>query len=136
MDLEVRRFEFSAQSTIGGFLIGGGFFCWSLEDPSRDGPKVMGETCIPVGTYTVVLDWSNRFQKQMPHILDVPGFSGIRIHPGNDAADTSGCVLLGFQRAQDQIWDSRLAFDLFMEKFTKAVTDGEKVTIRIAEGIL
>lgn len=72
--------------------------CYSLEDPVRpEGNKVWGDTAIPKGTYKVALRYSNRFQKELPGVQDVPGFDGILLHGGNTKADTHGCPLLGTQ---------------------------------------
>ncbi len=77
--------------------------------------KVKNETAIPKGTYKLVLDYSNRFKRIMPHILDVPGFDGVRIHSGNKKEDTEGCILLGKTRVgDDRIADSRVAYAAFM----------------------
>jgi hypothetical protein len=65
---------------IGKLYIDGAYFCDTLEDIPRE-IKKLHETCIPVGTYKVILNMSNRFQKIMPLLLDVPNFEGIRIHP-------------------------------------------------------
>jgi hypothetical protein len=92
--------------TIGRFLIDGVRFCESMEDPDRgltqEMPlkeikkrKVYGETAIPKGTYNVTMTWSQKYKRNMPEVHDVPGFSGVRIHSGNTAEDSHGCILLG-----------------------------------------
>ena len=79
---------------IGEMLIDGKHFAYTLEDITRD-VKVYGETAIPTGTYKIIVDYSEHFKKELPHILNVPGFNGIRIHGGNTANDTLGCILIG-----------------------------------------
>lgn len=61
--------------------------------------KVREETAIPTGKYQVRRTWSPKFGRSMMEVLDVPGFRGIRIHPGNDASDTAGCLLVGLRRS-------------------------------------
>ena len=119
MKLYIKRFEYGDSWTIGRLYIDGEYFCYTLEDKYRgDAPKVKGNTCIPVGTYQVTIDFSNRFQKDMPHILDVPQFEGIRIHSGNTDKDTEGCILLGETWAGgDFVGQSRAAYDRFFQKF-------------------
>lgn len=116
--LLLRREVFSERSTI-GTLSGGGFVCDTLEDKDRKleefpNNKQFGKTAIPRGRYKVVLDWSPRFQIMLPHVLDVPGFEGVRIHPGNSAEDTDGCILVGSGRGEDFIRNSRATFEKFM----------------------
>jgi hypothetical protein len=93
--------------------------------------KIPGKTAIPRGIYRVVLDYSVRFQRQMPHILDVPGFEGIRIHSGNTAADTEGCILVGLTKANSFIGQSRIAFDRLFDSLEKAHYLGEPMFIEI-----
>jgi hypothetical protein len=87
MELKVIRKIFTNKSTIGELHINGKFFCYTLEDKDRyveqGGKKEFGITAIPRGTYSVVLSFSNRFQKYLPEILNVPQFVGIRMHTGN-----------------------------------------------------
>ena len=80
--------------------------------------KVPGKTAIPQGTYPLILDMSNRFKKIMPHLLNVEGFDGVRIHSGNSEADTEGCILLGWNIGADgkTITQSRLAVEAFMDE--------------------
>jgi len=65
------------------------------EDPAR---KVKGQTAIPTGTYEVHRTWSPKFNRLVPLVDGVPGFAGVRIHAGNDAEDTEGCLLVGLAR--------------------------------------
>jgi hypothetical protein len=73
--------------------------CYTLEDPVREpgAAKVWGDTAIPAGKYPVAIRFSNRFQKELPGVQNVPGFEGILLHGGNDKLDTHGCPLLGTQ---------------------------------------
>jgi len=126
MNLKLTRKDFTDNSTIGDLYIDTEWFCYTLEDTLREpGEKVAGKTAIPAGVYRVVIDFSNRFQKNMPHILDVPGFEGIRIHAGNTAAHTEGCPLLGMTKAKDFIGKSKLAFEAFMPRLSEGLRTGK-----------
>lgn len=120
MKLTIKRQDYSDARTIGRLSIDGEPFCWTLEDKVRTGPKVYGQTAIPSGTYGVKLTMSQRFKRVLPLLVDVPGFEGVRVHPGNSAADTEGCILVGLGRAEDSITQSRLAFDALFAKLEKA----------------
>ena len=93
--------------------------------------KVYGKTCIPNGTYTVVLSYSNRFKRVLPELLDVPHFLGIRMHAGNSSADSSGCVILGTKSKGDWVTASRVAFNKVYVLLQKAVANKEEITITI-----
>jgi hypothetical protein len=77
------------------------------------------------------IDYSNRFKREMPHLLNVPGFDGIRIHTGNTAKDTSGCILVGRIRKPDRIEESKLAYESLMNKLQFAIHSGEHVVLNI-----
>lgn len=110
MNLLLTRDVFSNTFTLGKLDINGEFFCYTCEDRVRPkGIKIWGETAIPPGEYHISLTWSNRFKKVLPLIVSVPGFEGIRIHSGNTADDTEGCVLLGKTRTDNGVGDSRKA---------------------------
>ncbi len=125
------------QTTRNGFTPGyltwdGKAECFTCEDPIREIPgqpvakwKIFGETAIPAGTYQVIIDHSEHFEKRMPHVLDVPGFEGIRIHIGNRPKDTEGCLLLGDVIAADGVASSTAAFNEFMQKLETALAAGE-----------
>lgn len=94
------------------------FTSYTLEDAVRE-EKIPGKTAIPPGTYEVVLNYSNRFKKMLPLLIDVPNFSGVRIHSGNTHADTEGCILLGLSKGEDTVFESRKAMKLFMTSLMK-----------------
>lgn len=94
--------------TLGRLLVNGVLLGYTCEDTDRGlekvpEAKIKGQTAIPRGTYRVVVSMSNRFGRLMPEVLNVPGFTGIRIHGGNTSADTEGCPLLGEERTHNGI---------------------------------
>ena len=135
MKLEVKRITLTDSYTIGQLFVDGQYFCDTLEDTVRDltniKDKVYGRTAIPVGTYTVIRDYSGHFKKLLPHILDVPYFSGVRIHSGNDVEDTNGCILVGMYHRAGYISNSRETMEKLMKILSDVVNKGEKITITI-----
>jgi len=122
VELKILRKEFTEKSTIGDFFVNNTFFSYVLEDMIREpGVKVPGKTAIPEGRYQVIIDQSTRFKRAMPHILNVPGFEGIRIHAGNTDKDTEGCPLLGYTKDKDFVGNSRLAFNRFFDILHEAL---------------
>ena len=122
--------------TLGTLTINGQHECFTLEDVVRpDGEKVYGQTAIPAGTYPVIVNMSPRFKVRLPMLMFVPGFVGVRIHPGNKAEDTEGCILVGRQAFADRIGQSRLAFDVLMAKIEAAIARGEEVTIEVVNSV-
>lgn len=81
-----------------------------------EGEKVWGKTAIPKGTYKVIINMSNRFKKEMPLLLNVPKFEGVRIHTGNTAEDSSGCIIIGMIRTLNGVGMSQIAYTKLMEK--------------------
>ena len=132
--LKLNRIQFTEKSTIGELWVDDDEdrFCFTLEDMVRSpGVKVPGQTAIPPGQYEVIINWSNRFKRPMPLLLDVPNFEGVRIHAGNTEADTEGCILVGFNRSPDFVGNSRAAFDALFAAMSRAVNEKESVTISI-----
>lgn len=136
MRMLLQREPSTEACTIGRLTIDGDWCCWTLEDIVRNGPKKPGETAIPPGIYTVQITHSPRFNTRLPLLLGVPGFEGVRIHPGNSAADTEGCILVGQSKGMNAILRSRAAFVPLLAKLETAQARGEQVTIevRAAEG--
>lgn len=129
MKLQLVRDTLTNESTIGKLYINDVFHCFTLEDKVRD-EKIKNITAIPYGTYEVIINFSNRFKEQMPLLLNVPNYEGVRIHAGNYAKDTEGCVLVGSTKSVNMIGNSRAQFKKLMTELRKA-TKNEKIFIEI-----
>lgn len=138
MKLLLQRTVFTEKSTIGQLFINDRFECHTLEDRDRfieDGSdKVKGETAIPRGIYRLTRSFSQRFQKVLPELIDVPQFTGVRIHPGNTDADTEGCILLGeyTEGVDDWISNSRKAFNVFDMKLENMLREHNHITLEVS----
>lgn len=112
----LQREEFTTESTVGRLFFrlaptdSWTWLCWTLEDVVRevDGMpvgrwKIHGKTAIPVGTYPVSVTLSNRFKRPLPLLEGVPSFAGVRIHGGNTAADTEGCILVAHHHPREDV---------------------------------
>lgn len=134
MQLKLNRIFKTNTFTIGELYINEKYVTDTLEDRVRpEGEKVYGKTAIPEGMYEVKLTHSPRFKKILPEILNVPNFSGIRIHTGNSSKDTEGCILVGTWDGEKEDWvgNSRIAFDELMSLLEEATNNKEKITITI-----
>jgi hypothetical protein len=155
MKLLLTRQVFTDKSTIGTLAVDGVVACQTLEDRMRrddpttvadEGRKVPGSTAIPAGRYQVVLTesdrvvqgtlWSPRADHKLPLLVDVPGFTGVRIHSGNDDRNTEGCILVGRSRGRDVIGESRAALTPLIETIAAGIDAGGcEIEIVEAEGI-
>lgn len=139
MNIILNRIAKKAKYTIGKLYINDKYFCDTLEDTDRGltqsmteqqigSKKVYGETAIPTGTYRIIISYSNKFKKQMPLLLNIPGFAGIRIHSGNTEKDSLGCILVGKNKAVGKVLESR---DTYSKLFSILQEANKKETIKI-----
>lgn len=122
--------------TLGDLYLDGTWQCFTLEDDDRrledGGVKLAGYTAIPLGLYDVVIDYSPKFKRQMLHVLNVPQFAGIRIHAGNDADDTEGCILVGEDvSASGDLIRSARALASLQTEVANAIARDEPVTLNV-----
>ncbi len=129
--------------TISRLYVNGELFgCNTLEDTDRGlrqdmqleeikKKKVYGQTAIPSGSYECVYTYSSRFKKMLPLLKDVPGFDGIRIHSGNSAKDTEGCILVGLNLKKGMVLNSREWTSKLVSKMKEAWNRKERVIIII-----
>lgn len=139
--------------TIGALSVDGVRFCDTCEDKDRGlrqtdslasikARKVWGETAIPTGRYRVTLavvspkyDGFKFYHElcggRMPRLLNVPGFDGILIHPGNTALDSCGCLLPGRNTLKGAVTESRETWTALYKKMREADARGEEIWITI-----
>ena len=138
--------------TIDAFYINGIRYCEAVEDKDRglnslmtlteiQLKKVFAETAIPTGTYPVILSVSSKFKKRswaskygglVPELLNVKGFSGVRIHPANRAEELEGCIAVGDNKIKGGVTNSVARYTEIMDKYIiPAWTNGEKIIIEI-----
>lgn len=141
MELILERKFFKENYTIGDLSINGKFFCNTIEDKNRDlnkngkfdngEYKVYAKTCIPFGTYEVVLFMSPKFKRLLPRLLNVPHFEGILIHNGTDENSTSGCIIVGENKVKGKVINSTKYMNNLVKLMEEAKSKGEKITINI-----
>lgn len=141
MNLVLRRRPSNDACTIGELYDDdGSFVCYVLEDPVREQEglpvsawKIPGKTAIPQGRRRVTITYSKRFQRPLPLVNMVPGFEGIRIHPGNGPDDTEGCLLPGMSVKPDDsgVLESRTAFKKLYDMIDAELHQGGEVWIDI-----
>lgn len=148
MELKLDRKFPKETYCVGRLYINGEFFCNTLEnaitDINKNGvfdgdeKKVYGHSSIPFGKYTIVYNYSPKFKRNLPRLLDVPHFDGILIHPGttassdpNEKSDTAGCILVGNNTSPGKLTNSRATSDKLNALIEEAQNNKEEITIEI-----
>jgi hypothetical protein len=126
----LKRIAKNSEYTIGRLFIEGSYFCDTLEDSIKK-IKIPGKTAIPKGRYRVIMSDSFKYNKRMPELLDVPNFSGIRIHAGNTAEDTQGCILVGKNTIKGKLTNSRATRDALYGRIELYLASGNIIYITI-----
>ena len=115
MEIHVKRIRQGKNSTLSELYVDDEFICYVLEDSVRD-EKISGSTAIPAGRYKLAFrrygGMNGRYKRLFPdfhkgmiQLMDVPNFSYIYIHMGNNFSDTSGCLLVGKTMKYDKDWN-------------------------------
>lgn len=126
----IRKYKYP-NYTIGHLYINDKYFCDTLEDTVRElntiNDKIKHKTAIPEGIYEVVVTMSPKFKRLLPLLLNVPFFTGIRIHRGNNENDTSGCIIVGENKIKGKVINSKY----YEEKLVELMKDKEDIEIEI-----
>ena len=145
MELTLIRKHFAEKYTIGKLYADGVYICDTIEDVIRelydknhDGDfddsgegKVYGKTAIPYGRYKVLVTQSMRLKRRLPILLQVPGFTGIRIHGGKNETWSEGCILVGMNEVKGQLVNWAYWEQYVVKLIDGATYRGEKCYITI-----
>lgn len=155
MKLLLKRIALKPNYTIGKLYVDGVYVCDTLEDTVRDlnkngrfdngEQKVYSKTAIPYGTYSITMNvkspkfsnfsrysWAKKYDGYLPRLEKVPNFDGVLLHPGGTHEDTSGCVLVGQNKAVGKVLYSVATFNELMDKYlVPAKNRNESITITI-----
>ena len=141
MTIRIDRKWKKAEYTISRVYINGRYVgCNALEDTDRgllqtmqitelQRKKIKGKTAIPRGYYDVRITYSPKYKRMMPLVVDVPAFSGIRLHSLNKPEDSEGCIGFGKNDKVGWISDSKYWTDKICRLIETALNKGEKVTL-------
>ena len=147
MEIEVIRRHFKDTYTIGRMLLDKTYFCDVLEDKVRDlkdinhdgdfdeegEGKIYGETAVPCGRYEVIVSYSPKFMRRLPLLLDVEGFTYIRIHTGSTAKNTEGCILVGKNTKPGRLENGPYFETLLVQKIDEEAKKGKQSFITIKQ---
>lgn len=149
MKITVKLIANKSTYSISKLYIDDVYFCDVLEDTQRGlkqadsldiikSKKVYGDTAIPRGTYKITMDvvsnkfksrsWAAPYKGKLPRLLNVPGYEGVLIHPGNTSKDTLGCILVGKNNVVGKVTDSVNTFHALMKKM---LTEKDDITITL-----
>ena len=138
--------------TIGILYINGARFSETIEDKDRGLEssmseaeiklkKVYAKTAIPKGTYKIKMTyspkfsnrpWGKKYNGKVIQIMDVKGFSGVRIHPLNTAEDSLGCIGVGRNLQKGMILQSTEYYYKLLDNYIlPALNRGEAVELII-----
>lgn len=141
MELLLERKWCKEEYTIGRLYVNNVFFCNTLEDTVRDINKngtfdcgefkIKGHTAIPYGEYEIIVNYSPRFKRELPRLLNVPYFEGILIHRGNTHNDSSGCILVGENKKKGMVINSTKYEIELTKRLKEAQNKKEKIKIKI-----
>lgn len=137
----IRKWK-NADYTIGQLYAGGRLICNTVEDADRGlnmhmseaeikKIKIHSETAIPTGTYKLAVTMSPKFGRKLIEVLNVPGYLGIRVHKGNSAKDSAGCVIPGNNTEKGKVTNSTKYEELLTSMVDSAIKNGEDAYLTI-----
>ena len=154
LELLVERSKFGSDYTMGRMMVAGMPFGDTIEPCSRhlsnsmplpeiNAKKVAGKTAIPCGRYLVTWAYSPRLGRRayakkyggkFPLLNNVPGWSGVLLHPFNYGTESQGCIAVGERWKDGKIINATKGYqDLMDFDLVPAFQRGQQVYITITE---
>jgi|TARA_R110000851_G_scaffold55486_3_gene130157 hypothetical protein len=141
MEILLKRYKNSDDTTLGLIFIDGVFYGHTLEDAVRAN-KIKGVTAIPKGRYQIKYrkvmspkteQYRNKFKFFTYHLelQDVPNYKYVYLHIGNKHQDTEGCILLGSGVSSNSLINSTDAFTTFYKHVSADLNQDCEVHITI-----
>lgn len=104
------------KGTMGVIIVNNVACCWSLELPWLNNIPFI--SCVPSGEYSIVLEYSPKFNMNLYELKGVPGRSECKFHIANSLYEIKGCIALGtipmIKQGKYELEQSTKAFDKFM----------------------
>jgi hypothetical protein len=135
----------TASSTLSVLQVEDRFLGFIIEDGARE-IKVYGQTRVPGGRYEIVPrrlgGFYRKYKSSFGHdfsieVKDVPNFTNILIHIGNEIEDTLGCLLINYTAKYESKTDTFRGFSStpayleLYELIKKAFDNEQRVFIEI-----
>ena len=128
----------SGHATFGELYADGVLECETMEQPVREiedalvsNWKIKGDSAIPRGRYRIVINRSQRLKYELPLLLNVPWFEDVRISPNCLEAGTDGWIVVGTERLEMGLVNSRIAFSELFQDIRDALNAGEQVWVTV-----
>ncbi len=132
------RYYSSSDDSLALLFLDYKFFAYTVEDEFRS-VKIMGETRIPAGIYTLVYRHSPSKGRKMIYIEGIPTHKDVMFHSGNTEADTAGCILPGHVASfnpsgNSRVLESRVAMTRLDDAVIPRLEAGEEIKLVVIDG--
>ncbi len=138
LSLHIIRHEHSKVQTLGYLYILNSnedilFSCNTLELPYLENKRNI--SCVPIGEYKCVLEYSDRFKKNLWELKNVPNRSECKFHSANYFKQLNGCIALGsdFKDVNSDGWKDIINSKDTMNEFHEVLKDIKEIILTIKD---
>lgn len=138
LSLHIIRHEHSKVQTLGYLYVLNSkediiFSCNTLELPYLENKRNI--SCVPIGEYKCVLEYSDRFKKDLWELKNVPNRSECKFHSANYFKQLNGCIALGsdFKDINSDGWKDIINSKDTMNEFHEVLKDIKEIILTIKD---